>query len=104
MTQTRYATDRRNSGPTQPARRKPALRMILALFHFVQVATLPDVERQSWGETMKLFAGLLAALAVAMLITTPADARKKDKANSGYCKSGTQVGDMAKCKENGGAK
>ena len=53
---------------------------------------------------MKLFAGLLAALAVAMLVTTPADARKKDKANSGYCKSGTQVGDMAKCKENGGAK
>jgi hypothetical protein len=56
------------------------------------------------GETMKLFAGLLAALAVAMLITSPADARKKDKANSGYCKSGAHVGNMGKCKENGGAK
>jgi hypothetical protein len=54
--------------------------------------------------TMKLFTGLVTALAVAMLVATPADARKKDHANSGYCKSGVQVKDMAKCKENGGKK
>ena len=53
---------------------------------------------------MKLFTGFLAALAVAMLVVTPADARKKDHANSGYCKSGVHVNDMTKCKENGGKK
>jgi hypothetical protein len=53
---------------------------------------------------MKLFAGLLAVLAVAMLVTTPADARTRDKSNSGYCKSGAHVGNMGKCKENGGKK
>ena len=46
---------------------------------------------------MKLhfFASLLAALAVATLVTTPAAAAVKGamKANSGYCKSGKLVGD-----------
>ena len=57
---------------------------------------------------MKLhfFASLLAALAVATLVATPAAAAVKGamKANSGYCKSGKLVGDMKACKENGGKK
>jgi hypothetical protein len=57
---------------------------------------------------MKLhfFASLLAALAVAALVATPAAAVMKGamKANSGYCKSGKRVGDMKYCKENGGKK
>ena len=49
---------------------------------------------------------LLAAFAVLALVAAPtvASARMKDKANFGYCKSGAKVGDMAKCKENGGTK
>jgi hypothetical protein len=48
----------------------------------------------------------LAAFAVLALVAAPivASARMKDKANHGYCKSGAKVGDMAKCKENGGTK
>jgi hypothetical protein len=49
---------------------------------------------------------LLAAFAVLALVAAPtvASARMEDKANNGYCKSETKVGDMAKCKENGGTK
>jgi len=49
---------------------------------------------------------LLAAFAVVALVAAPtgASARMKDKANYGYCKSGTKVGDMAKGNENGGTK
>ena len=50
------------------------------------------------------FASLLVALAAAVLVATPADTRTKDKPNSGYCKSGKHVGDIARCKENGGAR
>ena len=57
---------------------------------------------------MKLhfFASLLAALAVATLVATPAAAAVKGamKANSGYRKSGKLVGDTKVCKENGGKK
>ena len=63
---------------------------------------------KTWGVTMKLhfFASLLAALAVATLVATPAAAAVKGamKANSGYCKSGKLVGDTKVCKENGGKK
>jgi hypothetical protein len=52
---------------------------------------------------LRLFLSLLATLVVAAFVTESADARIKDKPNSGYCKSGKHVGDMAKCKENGGA-
>ncbi len=56
---------------------------------------------------MKLFSGLLAAIAVAAFVATPANAegkRKKDKATSAFCASGKHVKDVAKCKENGGNK
>ena len=55
-------------------------------------------------ETMKVLTGLLTVIAVVALVATPAAARKKDHANTSYCKSGVQVKDMAKCKENGGKK
>jgi|SoiMetStandDraft_5_1073268.scaffolds.fasta_scaffold103342_1 hypothetical protein len=53
---------------------------------------------------------VLVGSAIMALIITPisiastADARAKDKANMGYCKSGARVGDMKDCKENGGSK
>ncbi|HUL86552.1 MAG TPA: hypothetical protein VLU23_00005 [Pseudolabrys sp.] len=48
----------------------------------------------------------LAVFAVLAFVAAPTvvSARMKDKASFGYCKSGTKVGDMAKCKENGGTK
>jgi hypothetical protein len=52
---------------------------------------------------VRFFAELVAALAVASFVVSSADARIKDKPNSGYCKSGKHVADMSKCKENGGA-
>jgi hypothetical protein len=53
---------------------------------------------------LRVLSGLLISLTATSFVTTQADARKKDHANSGYCKSGVQVKDMAKCKENGGKK
>ena len=58
---------------------------------------------------MKKFILILSAIAA--LVITPifaastANAQSRNKnvgANSGYCKSGARVSDMAKCKENGG--
>ena len=54
-----------------------------------------------------VFASLLSALAVALIVATPANAegkRKKDKAASAYGASGKHVKDITKCKENGGNK
>ena len=56
---------------------------------------------------------ILIVSAIAALVVTPifaasignAQSRNKNVgANSGYCKSGERVTDMAKCKENGGNK
>jgi hypothetical protein len=49
---------------------------------------------------------LLAAFAVATapIFGPRAEARGKDKINSGYCLSGKMVKDVKKCKENGGRK
>ena len=53
---------------------------------------------------ISVLSGLVILLAATSFVTTQADARKKDHANTGYCKGGVQVKDMAKCKENGGKK
>lgn len=52
----------------------------------------------------KLANVLLACLIAVAFVAAPvaASARMKDKPNSGFCKSGKHVSDMAKCKENGG--
>ena len=66
-------------------------------------STLKNIK--TWGVTMKLhfFASLLAALAVATLVATPAAAAVKGamKANSGYCRSGKLVGDTKVCRKMG---
>ncbi len=49
---------------------------------------------------------LLTAIAVsgAPVFVSNAEARPKDRPNTGYCKSGKQVGHIKNCKENGGTK
>ena len=46
----------------------------------------------------------VALLISPVLSASTADARKKDNASMGFCKSGKKVSDMQKCKENGGKK
>ena len=51
-----------------------------------------------------LVGSALLALVVTPVLNTSADARKRDKPNMGFCKSGKKVNDMKNCKENGGKK
>ncbi|HEY5068560.1 MAG TPA: hypothetical protein VII37_02200 [Candidatus Acidoferrum sp.] len=64
-----------------------------------------DKHDQNWGTDMgKLANTLLAWLIAIMFVAAPvaALARPKDNPNYGFCKSGKQVTDIKKCKENGG--
>ncbi|MGC1881635.1 MAG: hypothetical protein WA703_10595, partial [Pseudolabrys sp.] len=64
-----------------------------------------------WGHTpakekamrqLMLVGSAVVALAVVPFFASTADARMKDNASFGYCKSGTKVADTKNCKENGG--
>ena len=56
------------------------------------------------GGLMRKITVVVMAVIIAAVSVQGASARKKDGSNSGYCKSGEQVKDMANCKENGGKK
>jgi hypothetical protein len=51
----------------------------------------------------KIIVGIMT-IGIAAVSVQGAVARKMDNPNTGVCKSGQQVKDVAKCKENGGKK
>jgi hypothetical protein len=53
-------------------------------------------------KNLMLIGSAIVALVLIPIFGSAANARPKDNANFGYCKSGAKVSDMKSCKENGG--